>query len=348
MCMKHLFESLQSRLLATLILVSGLLTSCDKETQTWENDGRTATITLHVPMAESSVTRTTDEEYQQAETKINTLRILILSPDNQPIVNQKFDSPDITGGYLTIEGVPVGKVMICAIANEAALGKNYDNFEDFENDLVDVENKKKLRIIDEQRTHFPKRFTEPEIAKYGLPMSWIDREVEIAPDPTPQTIEVNLERAVAKLNIIMNNALSNTITINSMTFGQFFGDQLYLFREATLDIPAQTTYATQEYTGVSIEIPGGESKTLACYIYPSYAWTSSSSPTPYTIGFTTTTATAPYPLTAFIDKNSGALNSIARNKQVNIHATLSAEASIELKFEVKDWNTQSIEVPPFN
>ena len=346
MCMKHLFESLQSRLLATLILVSGLLTSCDKETQTWENDGRTATITLHVPMAESSVTRTTDEEYQQAETKINTLRILILSQDYQPIINQKFESSALTGGNLTIEGVPVGKVMICAIANEAALGKNYDNFEDFEKDLVDIGNKKKLRIIDEQRTHFPKRFTESEIAQYGLPMSWLDREAEIAqPGPTLQTIEVNLERAVAKLNIIMNNALSNPITITSMTFGQFFGDQLYLFREATLDIPDETTYATQEYPGVSIEIPGGESKTLACYIYPSYAW-KDNTPSPYTIGFTTTTA--PYPSKAFIDENSGALNSIARNKQVNIHATLSAEASIQLKFEVKDWNTQSIEVPPFN
>ncbi|WP_071133704.1 hypothetical protein [Millionella massiliensis] len=130
-----------------------------------------------------------------------------------------------------------------------------------------------------------------------------------------------------------------------MTFGQFFGDQLYLFREATLDIPDETTYATQEYPGVSIEIPGGESKTLACYIYPSYAW-KDNTPSPYTIGFTTTTA--PYPSKAFIDENSGALNSIARNKQVNIHATLSAEASIQLKFEVKDWNTHSIEVPPFN
>lgn len=344
--MKHLFESLQSRLLATLILVSGLLTSCDKETQTWENDGRTVTITLHVPMAESSVTRTTDEEYQQAETKINTLRILILSQDYQPIINQKFESSALTDGNLTIEGVPVGKVMICAIANEAALGKNYDNFENFEKDLVDVGNKKKLRIIDEQRTHFPKRFTESEIAQNGLPMSWLDREAEIAqPGPTPQTIEVKLERAVAKLNIIMNNALSNPITITSMTFGQFFGDRLYLFREETLDIPNETTYATQKYTGVSIEIPRGESKTLACYIYPSYAW-KDNTPSPYTIGFTTTTTE--YPRVAFINEYGGALNSIARNKQVNIHATLSAEASIQLQYEVKDWNTAPVNVPPFN
>lgn len=347
MCMKHLFESLQSRLLATLILVSGLLTSCDKETQTWENDGRTATITLHVPMAESSVTRTTDKEYQQAETKINTLRILILSPDNQPIINQKFESSALTGGNLTIEGVPVGKVMICAIANEAALGKNYDKFEDFKNDLVDVGNKKKLLIEDLNREHFPKRFTELEIAPYGLPMSWMKRDIEIAkPGPTSQTIEVNLERAVAKLNIIMHNALSESITIKSMTFGKFFGDQLYLFHEETLDIPDETTYDTKEYREVSIEIPGGESKTLACYIYPSYAWKNASTATPYTIGFTTTSET--YDPVPFINEFGGTLNSIARNKQVNIHATLSAEASIRLNFVVKEWDSQNIEVPPFN
>lgn len=348
MCMKHLFESLQSRLLATLILVSGLLTSCDKETQTWENDGRTATITLHVPMAESSVTRTTDEEYQQAETKINTLRILILSPDNQPIVNQKFDSPDITGGYLTIEGVPVGKVMICAIANEAALGKNYDNFEDFENDLVDVENKKKLRIIDEQRTHFPKRFTESEIANFGLPMSWIDREVEIAkPTGTPQTIEVELERAVAKLNIIMHNALSESITITEMSFGNFFSDRLYLFREATLDIPDDAKYEGQVYGDLSILIPNGESKTLALYVYPSYAWRIPGDASPYTIGFKTL-AGGDYGARAFINDYGGALNSIVRNTQVNINATLSIEAIVQLNFEVRDWTTQSIDVPSFD
>ena len=34
----------------------------------------------------------------------------------------------------------------------------------------------------------------------------------------------------------MNNTLSHPITITSMTFGEFFGDQL-LFREQTLDAP---------------------------------------------------------------------------------------------------------------
>nr|WP_229036716.1 FimB/Mfa2 family fimbrial subunit [Bacteroides ovatus] len=86
--------------------------------------------------------------------------------------------------------------------------------------------------------------------------------------------------------------------------------------------------------------------TSTLYIYPSYAWTDASKNSPYTIGFTT--STAPYDAIPFINEYGGALNSIARNKQVNIHATLSSEANLTLKFEVKDWDTEEITVPPFN
>ena len=174
--MKHLFDIFPSRAFAALALAAGLLAGCSKETGEWENNGRTATIALRVPMAEAAATRATEEEYQAAETKINTLRVLVISQDNQPIVNQKFDNP---GSTVTIDNIPVGTVTICAIANEAALGKNYDDFAAFEADLVQVGGRDKLLITDQSRSHFPKRYTEPEIANFGLPMSWIDREVEI-------------------------------------------------------------------------------------------------------------------------------------------------------------------------
>ena len=87
-------------------------------------------------------------------------------------------------------------------------------------------------------------------------MSW-HRDVQIIPsDGTPQTIEVELERSVAKLNVIMNNTLSHPITITSMTFGEFFGDRLYLFREQTLDVPDDTEYDVQNYESLSVEIGG--------------------------------------------------------------------------------------------
>ena len=152
---------------------------------------------------------------------------------------------------------------------------------------------------------------------------------------------------MAKLNIIMHNALSESITITEMSFGNFFSDRLYLFREATLDIPDDAKYEGQVYGDLSILIPNGESKTLALYVYPSYAWRIPGDASPYTIGFKTL-AGGDYKARAFINDYGGALNSIVRNTQVNINATLSIEAIVQLNFEVRDWTTQSIDVPSFD
>ena len=49
-----------------------------------------------------------------------------------------------------------------------------------------------------------------------------------------------------------------------------------------------------------------------------------------------------------VQNPEGALNSIARNTQVNIRATLSVDARLILKYEVVDWGKKEITVPPFN
>ena len=342
---RHLPHPFSLLLPAALAWAACLLTGCTDGAEEWIPDGRTASVTLHVPMAGTRSTRTTDEEYKTIEEKINTLRVLVFSQD-KPIINKRFEEADLSGGSVTIEGVPVGTVDIYAVANEAALGKDYSDMADFENNLVQVGNTKKALVMDEKRTHFPKRFTEQEVAQNGLPMSW-HRDVQITPSGnTPQTIEVELERSVAKLNVIMNNTLNHPITITSMNFGKFFGDRLYLFREQTLDVPDDTQYYVQLYKNLDIAIEGYGSKTLVLYIYPSYAWKSASENSPYTIAFTTRTAS--YDGIPFINEYGGALNSIERNKQVNIHATLTSEANLTLKFEVTDWVTEEITVPPFN
>lgn len=94
-------------------------------------------------MADIRSTHTTDEEYKAAEEKINTLRILVFSQD-KPVINKQFKEADLSGGSVTIEGVPVGTVDIYAVANEAALGKDYSDMADFEDNLVQVGNTKKL------------------------------------------------------------------------------------------------------------------------------------------------------------------------------------------------------------
>ena len=337
-------------LLAVLALSGFVLTGCAvDEVDEWVNDGGyTASVTLLVPVSETLSTRTTDEEYKAAENKINTLRILVFFQD-KPVVNQLFESEQLSEGSVTVEGVPVGTVKFYAVANERALGKDYSDMSDFEGNLVDVNGVKKALVWDKNREHFPKRFTEQEIELYGLPMSWhSDVQVDL-PGDTQQEIEVELERSVAKLNVIMNNSLSSPITITSMNFGKFFGDRLYLFRDTALDIPDDTEYDDQKYTGLNIEIEGYGSKTLACYIYPSYAWKSATKPSPYTIDFTTTSNSDGYGARSFIDEYGGSLNSIARNTQINIYATLSSESSLTVSFEVQGWmGPYTIDVPSFN
>lgn len=311
-------------------------------------DGETTSVTLRMSVAGAAGTRAagTEDEYTTLEERINTLRVLVVTDGNTIAVNHKLTAEELTAPTVTIDNVPVGRVTFCVLANEAALGKDYDT-EEFK--LVNVPDRtsKKALLEDPGRKHFPKRFSEVDPAT-GLPMSWIAREVEVTAGQ-PITLEAQLVRCVAKLNISMNNELDSEIKIKAVNFGAFFGDRLYLFGEQSLDVPDGTVYADNSYTYETeedyIKIPAYDQKMLVCYIYPSYAWKSTAENSPYTIGFATV-AKGTYPQRTFIA--GGALNSIARNTQVNIGATLSVDTSLTLSYEVVPWGDEKITVPPFN
>lgn len=318
-------------------------TSCTEDSSPLPQGG-TTTIRLNIPMLEAATRITTPTEEQ--ETEIKTLRVIILS-QGATSINQTFTANDLTGGSITIDNVPVGPVQMYVIANEASLDKDYNNLLDLKNDVVDVDGKRKVLIKDESRTHFPKRGSEfPET---GLPMEWMNKNLTIEPPTdTPQTIEVQLVRAVAKLNIMMNNALSEPITITGMSFGKFFGNSLYLFHESNLDVPEDndgTMYDSKAYSDLDIKIQGNQSEQLVLYIYPSFAWKSGTL-SPYTIGFSTAAGNT-YPEQTFVN-DYGALNSIARNTQVNISATLRTDAHIQINYKVVPWENNTVDVPSFN
>lgn len=338
--MKHLSYHYIVGLLAALL--SATFVGCTDEADEPVADGRTATIRLDIPMLEAATRITTPTEAQ--EKAINQLRVIILS-QGATSINRTFTADDLAGGSITIDNVPVGQVQMYVIANEASLDKDYSNLATLQADVDQTSGK--VHIEDPQRTWFPKRGSEMDFTTKGLPMSWMNKNLTIeSPTGTPQTVTVNLVRTVAKLNILMSNALTDAITIDQMSFGPFFGDCLYLFAEQDLDVPDDTGYASKGYTGLSIEIAGGETAQLVLYIYPSFAWTDPKDDSPYTIGFHTE-AGKEYLPQSFVDKN-GAINSIARNTQVNIHATLSAPANVQISFEVVPWAEKNVEVPPFN
>lgn len=338
--MKHLSYHYIVALLAACLL-SATFVGCTREADEPVADGRTATIRLDIPMLEATTRITTPSKEQ--ESAIHTLRVII-EAEGATTINQEFKNLT-SGNSITIDNVPVGQVQMYVIANEASLGKNYSDLATLQADVEPETGK--VRIHDDERKYFPKRGSEIDFTEKGLPMEWMGRLTIDPPTGTPQEIEVNLVRAVAKLNITMNNALSDPITINGMSFGAFFGNCLYLFHTNSLDVPADTDYAGMSYTdGINIPIEGNSSATLALYIYPSFAWKNAGDASPYTIGFTTV-AGGNYQQQAFVN-NYGALNSIARNTQVNISATLRTDTHIEIKFKVVPWEENTVDVPPFN
>lgn len=337
------------RFAALCALLSLLLSfGCTKEKGPGNGEGL-ATIRITEPML-SGYTKALYTD--SPETRINTLRIIVVPPSFGPddcIANVLFKDDALDN--MIIENIPVGSVQIYAIANEDSMGKNYKDFSSFYNDIVPAgESGRKLLVKDETRKYFPKRESETDAA-IGLPMSWSNKNVEILePDAsgTPQEIQVTLQRCVSKLRIIMNNTLTEDIKITEMEFGAFFGDRFYLFWEENPDVPADIEYESKEYKGLDITIPANGSQELLLYLYPSHARSGTQTGGPYKIGFTTTGNNDPYPLRHFRDGAGNEMSWISRNTQVNINATLGAHANVHVDYYVAEWKNITIDIPSFN
>lgn len=321
-------------------------------------EGRTATLELRIPQLEASATRATIAG-SELENAIYTLRVIILSQSaGVKSINKLFTDEDLKddNAVITIDQVPVGLVQLYVIANEASIGKNYTELSALQSDVRPISEgstTRKVVIEDFSRTYFPKRGSVFEKESQGenplgLPMGWMNKSQVI--NEGTNTVQVDLERQVAKLNIEMFNTLDEPITVQTITFGEFFSDRFYFFREQNLDVPEDADYAGKQFdtigpTDNGIEIKADATETMVCYIYPSFAWKSIQDTSPYTIGFTTSNNT--YNPMEFVN-DYGALNSIARNTQLNIHATLSKNANISISFEVVDWVEETVDVPTFN
>lgn len=338
--------------------------SCDSDSvsQLPSTEG-SASLTLRIEAPVTTrVNNVTDEEYAAFENRINTLRVLILSESGSVLKNETFTTEELastSGSYThTVSGLPVGKINLYLVANEASIGKeDYNNSDNFTGDMVDAPSPsdpgttiKKVLITDANREHFPERYSQLTDQTNALPMSAHSRGVTI--NPGENTASLSLIRSVAKLRIEMVNELTRTITVNEMSFGAFMADRFYLFQEEKLDVPSDAvyddiTYGSQDDANqhLGIEIEGGESRVLVLYIYPSYAWTSGTTDSPYTIGFRTPNAV--YPPLPFIS-GTNPYNYIARNTQVTIRALLHTDSNFELDFAAEDWGTATIDVPSFD
>lgn len=341
--MKHV---LRYSLLVMAVLLCQACTGTDPQDITEE---RTTTIYLQLPQPDAgtrSISPDYEDELQSLESQIDTLRVILLSQagtNKSTTINRLFTNVK-SGESLAIENVPVGVAQLYVIANEASIGQDYSNIANLQKQVVDVNDSRKVLITDTVNRYFPIRGSEllAETKKKGLPMSWMNKNLTVSKN---MTIDVALERCVSKIRMQIQNDFSDSIKVTKVSFGKFFGNSFYLFREGALDVPDQT-YKEQVYdTSVDYPIAPNESEVLICYFYPSFAWTSGTVASPYTIGFKT--ENGEYPKMAFLDSEGDEYNSIPRNKQININVTLSGATHVNIDFDVVEWTERTITVPDF-
>lgn len=338
--MKHVLRYI---LLVMAVLLCQACTGTDPQDITEE---RTTTIYLQLPQPDAGTRMSPSYETDlgELEKKIYTLRVILLSQagtDKSTTINRLFTNVK-SGESLAIKNVPVGDAQLYVIANEASIGQDYSNIANLQKQVVDVNGSRKVRITDTENKYFPIRGSELLAAKKGLPMSWMNKNLTVSGN---MTIDVALERCVSKVCMQIQNDFSESIKVTEVSFGAFFGNSFYLFREGALDVPDQT-YKEQVYDkSVDYPIAPNESEVLICYFYPSFAWTSDVVASPYTIGFKT--EHGEYPKMAFLDSEGDEYNSIPRNKQININVTLSGATHVNIDFNVVEWTNEEITVPDF-
>ena len=282
---------------------------------------------------------------------IRTLRIIAVAvseDENEGVRtilrNDKIeDLSNITSYNHVVRNLPYGvKVVFYVIANEESLEMTYTD--DVINQKLD-ENKKILFVdaadeIDDRL--FPK--TGPQIIDNGLPMTGMSQEYIIQHGIEP---EVSLYRSVLKISLVVENLTDEEIKLTSVSFGKFFGDRFYLFREKELDVPGDTKYESKTYRVENIATisPKEECDPLSLYLYPAFSSSSDTSfpvyNSPFTLAMETNVRT--YNPQVFATNT----NSFIRNTQVNLHVSITTIGA-DVEFNVADWDHyDTIEVPPF-
>lgn len=170
---------------------------------------------------------------------------------------------------------------------------------------------------------FPAAAVPPTV----LPMAG-SKQVIVNQERVTEKIEV--VRAVARLDIELENASGSAMTVQSINLGAFVADQAYLFGQGNEAMPEGTAYSTKAWE-VSGSIADGEKETYSYYLYPSAAGADA-----YKLGLTTNVKTYdPQPLM----EGSTYLSRMPRNTVYKIQAIVDVDAITFRGITVDGWET---------
>lgn len=295
-----------------LLLLTGVVTSCIKDDIATTSDADAVNITVNVG------SRAADSEALSDE-GIKTLR-LILVQEGKVVSNSKHDFTTTEGQPLLEKGINIiglkkAATDFYAVVNEASAAVNYDE------------------LFKTSETFNHNAFSQAQLVPYsefqpernGLPMVGNKSVSDIEDNAT---ISIDVTRAVARIDLTINNKTGADLSVSKVSFGKFFPTNGFLLAQSD----ASVTYTTKTFDE-SNTIENAKSDVFTYYLYESC----SDEEGVYKVGLN---ESPEFPLTQIYDAVSKApIKEIKRNTILKINAIANV-SGWELQCEVAPWDVE--------
>lgn len=300
-----------------LLLLIGVVTSCIKDDIATTSDADAVNITVNVGSRAAEVDEDNNEVL--ANEGIKTIR-LILVQNGKVVSNSKhsFTSPDgqeLLEQGIRILGLKKAATDFYAVVNEASVAVNYD-------ELFKISEAFSYNAFSQAQL-VPYSGFKPE--ENGLPMVGSKSVSDIEDNAT---ISIDVTRAVARIDLTINNKTGADLSVSKVSFGKFFPTNGFLLAQSD----ASVTYTTKTFDE-SNTIENAKSDVFTYYLYESC----SDEEGVYKVGLN---ESPEFPLTQIYDAVSKApIKEIKRNTILKINAIANA-SGWELQCEVAPWDVE--------
>lgn len=308
--------------MSLLLVVSGMISSCIKDKFPAEEVEGTSNVIVKLD------SRAADGNALENE-GIKTLR-LILVQNGKIVINSKHDFTTAEGKPLLTQGISIiglkkAATSFYAVVNEESTGVTFDEkyfqTDDFNKDDF-------MKSVLKSGTTFPTSY----ITDKGLPMRSDEVFKSEAELTDGITVEIPVERIVARIDFNLINETGSPLAISSINFGEFFPSQTQLGNFAP------GTYSFKRFDE-NVSIPSGaevNSHKFTYYLYESKAGAGN-----YTVSLNDATE---YPAVSIKKKGTNdEITELLRNQILSVNAT-ARSTGWELVCNVNPWEKEDINI----
>lgn len=305
--MRYMKKYTSLTLLTLLVMLVG---ACSKDTP-MESRAESANITVNI--ASRGQVDTGNEEVKEHE-GIKTLR-LIMVQEGKVAGNwlREYNGNSLTQTF-RILGVKAMDTQLYAIVNEK--GVNLDYATTFQ-----------VGSTFNASTYNGAALADPNVTTNGIPMEG-STQITAAQMVEETSVSISVTRALARIDLTVNNKTGGNLSINEINFGSFFPVAGYLMKGQGGTVLNQAKDFTESQT-----IATNGTHTFTYYLFESSGGT-------YTVGMKGSTN---YDPAQIYDKDTKPIASIERNQILKINANANP-TGWELRCEVAPWTLKEHEV----